>query len=198
MESDIGGKTAVVTSTVPAGPEVRIARDGNEYTFAEFVAHYGEERGAWRWEEAGASAANTSAEAVVALAGGDGPPVVNDPPARAAEAMDEELQAVLEGLAADLRCRMESFAAERQAGSRLKLPPGLRPKQRKAVHLWAEAQGLHHRSFGWANRRRLHLTISGDRSEREVQQEEEFDWAAWAEPEEEVGEREAEAEDEGW
>jgi len=104
--------------------------------------------------------------------------------------MDSGLQATFNALKAELRSRVEAFVAQCRAGSRLKLPPGLRPKQRKALHVWAEQNGLEHRSFGWARRRRLHLVVPGvfnkhqEQSSGAEREGEDFDWAAWAdEPE---------------
>lgn len=120
-------------------------------------------------------------------------------------AMDEGLRTAFAGLSADLRENMERFAEDKQVGSRLKLPPTVRPKQRKAVHLWAEAHGLEHRSFGWSNRRRLHLAVPGTRpgaapaehGDRPADGEEAFDWAAWQS--EEDGDQESDVEnEEGW
>jgi len=74
----------------------------------------------------------------------------------AREAMDEGLQTAFDGLPADLRGRMQAFAADPH-GRKVKLPVNLRAKQRKAIHLWAEMQGLGHQSFGYRGKRRLHL-----------------------------------------
>jgi len=80
----------------------------------------------------------------------------------------------------------------------------LKAKQRKAVHLWAEARGLGHRSFGWASRRRLHLSIDGTRiqatAQQQEEQQEEFDWAAWEENDDEVNEWGSDegSDQEGW
>merc|ERR1711937_750835 len=103
-----------------------------------------------------------------------------------APVMDAGLIRAFDGLPEDLRQSMERFAEMSEAGSRLKLPPFVTPKQRKAVHLWAEARALGHRSFGWASRRRLHLSKAGTRDtdtahEAGAQPEEAFDWSAWAE-----------------
>merc|ERR1711881_569566 len=109
--------------------------------------------------------------------------------------MDAGLLSAFEGLPENLRQSMVGFVEAAEPGSRLKLPTFLRPKQRKAVHLWAEARSLGHRSFGWASRRRLHLSFAGARidgsvhgAEGQQEEEEEFDWAAWEENDEEANE----------
>jgi len=134
--------------------ERRLARNGWPYTRSEFLEYYGEERGTVMWQEA---------EAVV----GGGAAVADLPAPRAnaaRETMDEGLREALDGLDAELRRRMDVFAADRRPGSRMKLPTSVSAKQRKAVHLWAEAAGLEHRSFGYRGRRRLHLSIAGTAS----------------------------------
>jgi len=95
--------------------------------------------------------------------------------------MDEGLQAALDSLDADVRRRMDTFAADKRPGSRMKLPVSLRAKQRKAAHVWAEGQGLEHKSFGYRGRRRLHLSVAGDAEAAAIfGGDEEFDWDAWA------------------
>merc|ERR1711977_668058 len=114
--------------------------------------------------------------------------------------MDDDLIATFNGISEECRQNMERFTETREPGSRLKLPAYLKAKQRKAVHLWAEQRGLEHRSFGWASRRRLHLTVPGVRAEVVPQQaedaghEEEFDWNAWASNDE----AQNESDDENW
>mmetsp|Transcript_80865 Transcript_80865/g.143201 ORF Transcript_80865/g.143201 Transcript_80865/m.143201 type:complete len:1486 (+) Transcript_80865:71-4528(+) len=93
----------------------------------------------------------------------------------ASAAMDAGLQAAFDGLPADLRRRMSAFVADRAGGRKVKLPWTLKAKQRKALHLWAEMQGLEHRSFGYRGKRRLHLTVpSVDGEEHDGEEEE--DW----------------------
>merc|ERR1712080_15918 len=82
------------------------------------------------------------------------------------------------------------FAAEKRAGRRVKLPLPLSAKQRKAIHLWAEMNDLEHKSFGYRGRRRLHLMVKAGQEEdimdgEGVDEAEEFDFAAWAENDEE-------------
>jgi hypothetical protein len=172
--------------------ENRVARDGSTYTFDEFVTHYGEERGKWMWEEA----ANIDAYVDPVSDQDAAEPSQNievhsaHEPATQAPVMDAGLLAAFEGLPENLRENMRRFVEASEAGSRLKLPPFLRAKQRKAVHLWAEAQGVVHRSFGWASRRRLHLSVAGSRSEATAQEtgaqnEDAFDWNAWADTDQE-------------
>ncbi|CAK0817473.1 unnamed protein product [Prorocentrum cordatum] len=101
-------------------------------------------------------------------------------------AMDPGLQAALDGLEHGLRERLRAFAERASPGQRVKLPLELRAVQRKAVHLWAEAHGLGHRSFGYRGRRRLHLTAPGSAeaggdSGAAGAAAEEFDWDAWQE-----------------
>eukprot|EP00405_Crypthecodinium_cohnii_P008665 CAMPEP_0206427416 /NCGR_PEP_ID=MMETSP0324_2-20121206/5023_1 /ASSEMBLY_ACC=CAM_ASM_000836 /TAXON_ID=2866 /ORGANISM="Crypthecodinium cohnii, Strain Seligo" /LENGTH=1420 /DNA_ID=CAMNT_0053892683 /DNA_START=234 /DNA_END=4496 /DNA_ORIENTATION=+ len=119
-------------------------------------------------------------------------------------AMDDDLMRTYQALDTDLKRRLTGFAELQRNGMRLKLPLALRAKQRKALHLWAEQQGLFHRSFGYRGRRRLHVSTfsleGGAAAARavvvaagtgagapglaaggppQVQQEEEFDWGAW-------------------
>jgi len=89
----------------------------------------------------------------------------------AREAMDSGLQSTLDALPVDLRGRMNSFAADQVSGRRVKLPLNLKAKQRKAIHLWAEMQGLEHQSFGYRGGRRLHLIVPGDRAEGDDDEE---------------------------
>jgi hypothetical protein len=90
----------------------------------------------------------------------------SDPwPARAATAQrknDEGLQAAFDDIPSETRNTMARFAANQNAGQRMKLPLTLSAKQRKAVHLWAEMNRCEHQSFGYRGRRRLHLSIGGD------------------------------------
>jgi hypothetical protein len=170
--------------------ETRVASDGNAYTLPEFIMHYGEELGQRRWNEATTpanieyshDAAEPSQHAEVQVA--------NEPVTPAPVVMDAGLLAAFDALPENLRESMQRFVEACEAGSRLKLPAFLKAKQRKAVHLWAEAQGLGHRSLGWASRRRLHLSVAGTRSnagaqEAGMQREEAFDWAAWADSDQE-------------
>jgi len=89
----------------------------------------------------------------------------------AREAMDSGLQSTLDALPVDLMGRMNSFAADQVSGRRVKLPLNLKAKQRKAIHLWAEMQGLEHQSFGYRGGRRLHLIVPGDRAEGDDDEE---------------------------
>lgn len=97
--------------------------------------------------------------------------------------MDDGLEEALDSLPQELRTRMDTFSEMRRPGSRVKLPLDLRAKQRKAVHLWAEMQGLEHRSFGYRGRRRLHLSFP-PAAEGE-QEEDDFDAEAWQNGDEE-------------
>merc|ERR1719215_1837272 len=100
--------------------------------------------------------------------------------------MDSGLREALGGLDAELRRRMDTFVADRRAGSRLKLPQDLRALPHKAVHVWAEVQGVHHQSFGYRGRRRLHLSFDGADGAAAPcggaagNDDEDFDYAAWA------------------
>lgn len=194
LESEVHGKEVAIE-------EVRIARDGNAYSLADFMSHYGDERGQWFWEEAHRSETTNVEEfapAAVEETRPEAPDEVAAAPAVGSEAlplpaiqretaMDADLLASFNSISEELRRNMERFIETWEAGSRLKLPPYLSTKQRKALHLWAEQNGLEHRSFGWARRRRLHLSVSGVRSdsaaqqasENPAQQPEEFDWDAW-------------------
>mmetsp|Transcript_145095 Transcript_145095/g.404247 ORF Transcript_145095/g.404247 Transcript_145095/m.404247 type:complete len:1306 (-) Transcript_145095:182-4099(-) len=156
-------------------PERRVARDGRAYTRSEFLEHYGEDWGRTRWEEAGAGAERAAEEA--ADQGDDGAPAQASRAEAARAAMDAGLQAALDGLSAELRRHMDTFLENQRPGSKMKLPLGLKAKQRKAVHLWAEMQGLEHRSFGYRGRRRLHLSVSGSREDAEGA----IDYADWSE-----------------
>jgi len=99
----------------------------------------------------------------------------------ALEALDKELQQQLEALPADLWARMEAFADARPREGRLRLPAGLSPLQRKAVHMWADARGLRSKSFGMGRRRRLRLaapdpageTVAPEERPAEEEEEEE-------------------------
>jgi len=77
----------------------------------------------------------------------------------ALEALDDELQRQLEELPTDLWAKMEAFAIAKPLRGRLRLPAGLSPLQRKAVHMWATARGLGSKSFGIGRRRRLRLAV---------------------------------------
>jgi len=114
-------------------------------------------------------------------------------------AMDAGLQGALDGLPAELRRRMDMFAADQPAGRRVKLPLNLKSKQRKAVHLWAEMHGLEHKSFGYRGRRRLHLIAPGFAAgdNTEVEADGDFDWAAWEGEQEEWDEEVQEDEHDG-
>merc|ERR1712224_952653 len=151
-----------VSSERPASPEAQVPQDANAYS--------------------------SNADAITSEAA-----VSNAEHVTAPSVMDAGLLAAFEGLPQNLRDSMDRFAEASETGSRFKLPAFLKAKQRKAVHLWAEARGLGHRSFGWANRRRLHITVAGTRSDgtaqaAEAQQEEAFDWAAWANSDQEENE----------
>jgi len=149
--------------------ERRPARDGQHYARAGFLAHYGAEHGEAVWDEAGQSTepctvAQEAAELDCAQQGDGGAVEGNDDRhARGAEAaraaMDAGLQTALDSISVEVRRRMDAFAADARAGSKLKLPLNLSAKQRKAAHLWAEIEGLSHKSFGYRGRRRLHLSI---------------------------------------
>lgn len=206
LEKEIAAETPGVDGAVPgaqgepgtlgdlAAAETRVANDGNAYSLVEFVEHYGEERGAWMWEVAAEPMA--AEEAAVEMQ-------AHVPAIPAVPTLDEGLQAAFDSLAADLRDRVVAFAQEHRAGSRLKLPTGLTARQRKALHLWAEANGLHHKSFGWAKKRRLHLAVGGDMEAGdagkpgEAEREEEFNWGAWAEEEKSGDEFDSEGENGG-
>lgn len=103
-------------------------------------------------------------------------------------AMDADLQETLDKVDQEVRRRVTAFAELRNAGSRMKLPLDLRAKQRKALHLWAETQGLGHRSFGYRGRRRLHLFVQGPAPEAPgaagqapaaPEDDADFDFTAW-------------------
>lgn len=143
--------------------EKRTARDGNDYSRAEFLAHYGLDLGEGMWAEAAArssefgAAAEEDARNRTYLEGDD------DWHARAEAAraaMDEGLQTALDSISGEVRQRMDAFASDAVPGNRLKLPLNLTAKQRKAIHLWAEMEGLSHKSFGYRGRRRLHLSAT--------------------------------------
>eukprot|EP00746_Dinoflagellata_sp_MGD_P163177 gnl/MRDRNA2_/MRDRNA2_91080_c0_seq1.p1 gnl/MRDRNA2_/MRDRNA2_91080_c0~~gnl/MRDRNA2_/MRDRNA2_91080_c0_seq1.p1 ORF type:complete len:1351 (-),score=292.33 gnl/MRDRNA2_/MRDRNA2_91080_c0_seq1:286-4338(-) len=164
-----------------ASEEVRIARDGTAYSLSDFRAHYGDERGQWCWEEAGQTQPAEPEESLPAPP--VSPSITVDP---VPVAMDDDLVATFNGISEEWRRSMERFTETWEPGSRLKLPSYFKAKQRKALHLWAEQRGLEHRSFGWAARRRLHLTVPGVRAEEvapqaeDAREQEEFDWDAWA------------------
>jgi hypothetical protein len=194
--SQEGDSEVASASEVATDEEVRIARDGNAYSLSGFMAHYGDERGQWYWEEA-EERVPTAPEESQPLPGQEPPaepeessvvPAVDQetPAVPAPATMDDDLLATFNGLSEELKRSMERFIETWESGSRLKLPSYMKAKQRKALHLWAEQRGLEHRSFGWASRRRLHLTVPGDRAEiaapqaEDAGQQEEFDWDAWA------------------
>eukprot|EP00928_Gymnodinium_smaydae_P023567 TRINITY_DN19400_c0_g1_i2.p1 TRINITY_DN19400_c0_g1~~TRINITY_DN19400_c0_g1_i2.p1 ORF type:complete len:802 (+),score=110.22 TRINITY_DN19400_c0_g1_i2:216-2621(+) len=85
--------------------------------------------------------------------------------------LDAGLQSAFNGLPAELRRRLDSFAAG-LGSERVKLPTTLRAKQRKAVHVWATIHGLESKSFGNRQGRRLNLW----RKASEVRGEEAEDW----------------------
>jgi hypothetical protein len=170
----------VCSSPTEQEEETRVARNGATYIRAEFLEYYGEVQGMTMWEEAlPHPRCIESADEPVSFEG-ETSHAARAQVARAA--MDAGLQVSLDGLPSDLRRRMDLFAADQRAGARVKLPLGLTAMQRKAVHLWAEMQGLEHKSFGYRGRRRLHLAVSGRRDDGE--DAEAFDFAAWNDAEE--------------
>jgi len=159
----------------PQVPETRIARDGGAYTRQEFLEHYGDVRGADMWEEAGATDDSAAA------------PCANTWEGRAAAAqakMDAGLEAALANVPEEDRRRMERFAADQRANSRMKLPLALSAKERKAIHLWADMNRVQHRSFGYRGRRRLWLFVGDAPAGGESAHREDGEEGSWQEDDE--------------
>lgn len=118
--------------------QLRTGTDGRSYTEEEFKA-CGHDIGQWE----------------VALPAWQGTGV---------DGVDEGLQMCLERLPRELWWSMEGFVAARKVGE-LKLPTSLSRLERKAVHMWAEARHLWHKSHGLGSHRYLILKIQDDSGE---------------------------------
>jgi hypothetical protein len=148
--------SATTVSASPETTETRIARDGGSYSLAQFIEHYGEDRGSEMWQEAKTGDRATCSSVPLA----DDEAGSWELRATAAQRkMDRGLQTAFDEISPEIRRSMDQFSVNQRAGAKLKLSSNLSAKQRKAVHLWAEMNRCEHLSFGYRGRRRLWLSV---------------------------------------
>jgi len=115
--------------------ELRKADNGNLYTKQQFLKYYGNEKA---WEAAPVHVFDTTLAA-----------------------LDPGLLVQLDRLTPYTRQKLEAFAAAKVPGSKIRLLPKYNRLQRKAMHEWADARGVGHKSTGQGSKRCLNLFFEG-------------------------------------